>query len=54
MEAVGTAFICVCVENFIMLLNCHLSCVEVNVGQLKTETDIKILQAVHHRLSHGS
>jgi hypothetical protein len=49
LEAVETAFVCVCVQNFIEWLHCHLSCVEVNVGQLKTETDIQILQAVRHK-----
>jgi hypothetical protein len=44
-EAVETVFICVCIQNFILFLHCQLSCVDVNVGKLKTETDIKIVQA---------
>jgi len=49
LEAVETAFMCVCVQNVIEWLHCNLSCVEVNAGQLKTETDIQILQAVHYK-----
>ena len=49
MEAVETAFMCACVQNFIEWLHCRFPCMEVNAGQQKTETDIKILQGVHYK-----